>query len=245
MDFEIPRKKAPFDDLMLYPFFSQREFSEDVLSTLLGEKMKVKSVRTFPLDPILHRMSNVLAIKAEGEVTGHWIVIKRIDGSLSSREARIAVRTMASLAIEGCRRESDGDFSPCVIIIDSEGATGSDELMEAETIYLDDMTLSMVIISPEEGESGFLKAYINELESGELVTPSLVSAMENIHSEEGKERLSDYWKRVEKRWKSNLGADLMALEMTKDEIVKSLGMDEDDFLNTLALSYFRNKVSTG
>ena len=64
--FEKHNGYAPFDDLLLFPFFNSYPRANQLISVLIGKEVKIESIRIVDLDVFAGKMANGLEICAKG-----------------------------------------------------------------------------------------------------------------------------------------------------------------------------------
>lgn len=57
---------AAFDELLIYPFFSSYEGANEIISSFLGEEIRIEAISPLFLDHIVGKMSVAIAMEAVG-----------------------------------------------------------------------------------------------------------------------------------------------------------------------------------
>ena len=232
-NYEYKKNKecAAFDELLIYPFFSSYEGASEIISSFLGEEIRIEAISPLFLDHIVGKMAVAIAMEAVGGDGRYFLIMKKI----GEDDPFVAIKNMVlySLLTLSEKREEDGEVKiGFILVVDKENSPSSLVIRDnMKKLQIVDGDLKSAIVFPRSDEKGELRDMILELNDGErgpLRNKDIRECIEWLLSDEGKEVYSDYWEMIDSRWKANLACELIAAGLTEEEIKKTLEMSNDD-----------------
>ena len=240
--FEKHNGYAPFDDLLLFPFFNSYPKANQLISVLIGKEVKIESIRIVDLDVFAGKMANGLEICAKGNECRYCIFLARLSKMYGESTIK-CILSYCSFCLE--ERWKEGLLPYSVFITDM--AEEPSVLIRRKDIELEkkDFKINASFINENCKASGTLSDIIMELcngERGKERNQGIRYTLKWVISEEGREAFSSYWNQMDRRWRVNLYQELMDSGVEEQVIKKTLDLDDEDMEKARVNNAYRNFI---